>query len=341
MSFRVVHGPSNMDEDDFDGIGDGINIEALTVSNSDKRHKTAPSRDSVSKKEVQELRRQLIERNKQLKLQEEKAERLKHALTKANQDKDRLRQVADRHRENQQRRKNAANLVNARRTALRSQLARQQAELEKTKKALNDVHANMPLPVDNGDSGGDGSDDSSDPSDFGNNNGNSNSNNRNGGSSRRRDPGRGRDGRHPDRGSSPSSDGDRSRSRSRDRLERVLDKLLDSKTSKCKITISGEPDEDLFKKVAEINRWMDIQDVSKEKMFRYLVTSGLKGTAKERYENQYAGNSDSVNTLDNVFTFLFKSFNADRLIDSYFKKVNRLQQNKDEDPSPGVQHGGD
>ena len=100
----------------------------------------------------------------------------------------------------------------------------------------------------------------------------------------------------------------------------------------CKITISGGDDEDLFEKMAEVKRWMTVREVDEHHMFKYMVTEGLRNKAKCRYERQYMSDPNSVSDFESLMKFLFRTFNADGLVDDYWRKIMDLKQKDDDDP---------
>ena len=111
----------------------------------------------------------------------------------------------------------------------------------------------------------------------------------------------------------------------------VIKGLMRDKTKKCKIEISGADDEDFFKKICEIERWMKVYEVGRDSMYRYLVTTGLTDRAKEQFEAQWMGNKERVQDLPSLLQFLMDKFNAHRSIDQYYKRAARQKQG-DEQP---------
>ena len=74
------------------------------------------------------------------------------------------------------------------------------------------------------------------------------------------------------------------------------------------LKITGEPTENLPRKIAEIEHWQRITGSDDKTVFTTLVTKGLDGKARERYLQKDMYDPKSVETLKKVFQLLYKSF---------------------------------
>ena len=151
---------------------------------------------------------------------------------------------------------------------------------------------------------------------------------------------RGSDGFDPteDEEDEPENDDRRNRNRRKRRNGRINGRSMNDfitgisqykHLSKIDIKISGDANENLPNKIADLENYQRITKCEEEKLFEYLTTKGLTGNARARYRNKCRLHSDEVNTYFKLVLFLFKHFDADNYADSAYKQLLAKRQSND------------